>query len=192
MAPVLVGPGRGRGPAAALRPGPVEETLVNIAEPAPGDLELDVIYSRVHVKVRAGGSPQPFSLSMVPPPLGGHPQLFCHESNWQFKALCNFFNSVPTTAFVAKFNWFASWPPHTIPRFTAWVKRNPAPRTWNAFVVGHAVTPNSVLLRLIVMLPPFKTLVTWSAVRVTNSAKSSPLTSWVLSHRVSRFVFVGL
>jgi len=129
MAPVLVGPGRGRGrdPAAALRPGPVEEKLANIAEPAPGDLELAVIYSRVHVKVRAGGSPQPFSLSMVPPPLGGHPQLFCHESNWQFKALCNFFNSVPTTAFVAKFNWFASWPPHTIPRFTAWVKRNPAP-----------------------------------------------------------------
>ena len=70
MAPVLVGPSRGRGRdlAAALRPGLVEEKLANIAEPASGDLELAVIYPGVHLKVRAGGSPQPFFLSS----LGGY------------------------------------------------------------------------------------------------------------------------
>ena len=62
MAPVLVGPGRGRDSAAALRPGLVEEKLANIAEPASGDLELAVIYPGVHLKVRAGVIPQPSPL----------------------------------------------------------------------------------------------------------------------------------
>jgi len=57
LVPILVGPGRGR--AAAHRPGPIQEKLANSTEPAPGGLELAVIYPMAHVKVRAGGSPQP-------------------------------------------------------------------------------------------------------------------------------------
>ena len=49
MTPIYCGPGRGRG----------GEKKANITEPASGGLELAVIYPMAHVKVRAGGSPQP-------------------------------------------------------------------------------------------------------------------------------------
>jgi len=64
MAPVLVGPGRATShpPASLHRPGPVQEKLANITKPPAQALELAVIYSGVHVKVRAGGSPQPSPL----------------------------------------------------------------------------------------------------------------------------------
>ena len=58
--------------------------------------------------------------------------------------------------------------------------------------VSHAVTAICVSLNSMVMSLPRSTLRTMLGVRRTNSAKSSPLTAWVLSHKVSRFVFVGL
>ena len=58
--------------------------------------------------------------------------------------------------------------------------------------VSHAVTAICVSLNSMVMSLPRSTLRTMLGVRRTNSAKSSPLTAWVLSHKVSRFAFVGL
>ncbi len=58
--------------------------------------------------------------------------------------------------------------------------------------VSHAVTAISVSLNSIVMSLPRSTLRTMLGVRRTNSAKSSPLTAWVLCHNDSSFVFVGL